>query len=847
MKKKYTQDQLVEIQCRLEMDMKATGIERFGATNQRAIDQGEASGTLWNRRIVSELVEPTALIIDAYLEEYKGRRGKPSKTLTYLRLLDSKVAAYVTLKVVLDHLAQQSSLLKICLAVGSRIEDQVRFSRLHNEAPRYIDAVKRSLSQSKTQSYRHQHVKMGVAEKSLTEEGVVSRWVEWPKADKVQLGSRLLEWMSQGVLFEGEPLFNIELHTRAKSKENVVVPSTNLQDWINRFKDEVGEMSPAYAPCVIQPKDWTSPYNGGYHVPDISATLPLVKANRKHAKRLTVDQMPAVYESVNALQAVKWQINDDILSVASAVQELGVGTGMPQAEPYESEPFPFDTELRGKELRESLTPNQCAKLSTWKAKRIATLTQERKRKASILEYSRAIAQAKAYQPFDSIHYVYTLDFRGRIYAQGSAVTPQGGDIGKALLRFSEGVELGKDGEFWLAVHGANVWGEDKVQFSDRVKWVHDHLDEILDSAADPISYTWWTGADKPWQFLAFCKEWERLEEHGESLIRETFISHLPVAMDGSCSGIQHYSAMLRDAVGGAAVNLVPDSYPHDIYGDVAGVARDTLADAVARANRSSDPDEIAAGVYAQKALAVSPEGKHLVDRNCCKRPVMTLPYGSTRITCMQSISEYMADKGSWSGLQSDSDFTLFLTPVVWDSIGKVVKAARDGMAFIRAVARGAGKANSHMEWVAPSGFLVEQARFKTEERKVDTQLMGRTVISLREDTKEIDSRAMQSSAAPNFVHSMDASHLTLATVAYKRAGINSIAVIHDSFGAHAGRTTEARKLLINSFVDMYLEHDVLEELMYSVEAVIGKDLELELPEMGNLDLEEVRNSEYGFA
>jgi DNA-directed RNA polymerase len=38
---------------------------------------------------------------------------------------------------------------------------------------------------------------------------------------------------------------------------------------------------------------------------------------------------------------------------------------------------------------------------------------------------------------------------------------------------------------------------------------------------------------------------------------EEFVSHLPVAFDGSCNGLQNYSMMLRDEVGGAATNLVP--------------------------------------------------------------------------------------------------------------------------------------------------------------------------------------------------------------------------------------------------------------------------------------------------
>jgi len=848
MKAQYTPEQLAEIQFNLEVEMKSAGLARFESSNQRAIDQGEASATLWNRRIVAEMTGPMAEVITAFIQEYEGKRGKPSKSLTYLRLLDPKVSAYVTIKVILDHLSKQSTLLQMALAVGSRIEDQVRFSRLHDAAPNYIKRVTESLKQSSTRSYRHGHTKMVVAERSLKYDGTVSDWQEWPKPDKVQLGSRLIGWLADHVRFEDQPIVNIVKSASKGSRETIVEPSDHIQDWIEQFKAAVGDMSPAYAPCVVPPRDWEGPYNGGYHVPEVADTLPLVKSKRHHVKRLTRKQMPVVYRAVNALQQVQWQVNDDLLAVAQRISELGLPYGMPQAEPYESEPFPFpETDLTGKELRESLSPAELEKLEQWKANRVEVITKERKRKASMLETARVMAQARKYQPFPAIHFVYTLDFRGRIYAQGSDVSPQGGDMGKAMIKFAQGCELGASGRYWLAVHGANVWGEDKVSFDDRVRWVEENEDDICDYAADPLTFTGWTEADKPWQFLAWCLEWAALVDHCDSgLTCETFVSHIPVAMDGSCSGIQHYSAMLRDAVGGAAVNLVPDSVPHDIYGDVAEVARNQLSDLVAEAMHG-DEDAKAAGSVAQRLLVTSPEGKPLVDRNCCKKPVMTLPYGSTQITCLKSISEHLSDKGAWAGLSTDRDAARVLSPVVWNSIGRVVKAAREGMAFIRSVAKACGKANSPMTWVTPTGFIVEQAEYKTKHREVDTQLLGRTKIFLREETDEIDPARMQSAGAPNFVHSMDASHLTLAVASFKAAGLDSIAVIHDSFGTHAGKTETLRRVLIDSFVDLYQNNDVLTELVIGCEMDLGIEIEAKRPDDGLLDLELVRQSPYCFA
>jgi DNA-directed RNA polymerase len=45
----------------------------------------------------------------------------------------------------------------------------------------------------------------------------------------------------------------------------------------------------------------------------------------------------------------------------------------------------------------------------------------------------------------------------------------------------------------------------------------------------------------------------------------SYVSHLPVHMDGSCNGLQHYAALGRDEAGGRAVNLLPSNTPQDVY------------------------------------------------------------------------------------------------------------------------------------------------------------------------------------------------------------------------------------------------------------------------------------------
>src|SRR5690606_5514141 len=111
---------------------------------------------------------------------------------------------------------------------------------------------------------------------------------------------------------------------------------------------------------------------------------------------------------------------------------------------------------------------------------------------------------------------------------------------------------------------------------ERIAWVEEHRAEMMDSANDPLDGArFWTTADKPWAALAACFEWAGYLEQGEA-----FVSHLPIAIDGSNSGLQHFTGLLRDAAAAPHVNLIAGDQPGDIYRLVAAKAQ-VLVDASA--------------------------------------------------------------------------------------------------------------------------------------------------------------------------------------------------------------------------------------------------------------------------
>lgn len=875
MKKEYTPEQLAVIQIENEIKMKTAGIERFHLNNERAISQGSASDTNWNRRIIQELIEPMSMAIDAYLDYYAGRRGKPSKTLTYLRALPSTQSAYITIKNVLDSLTKETKVSEVSKRLGQRIEDQVRFSNVSEVAPRYIEKVKLSLRRNNSAKYRHQSAVLSHASDSLMkgddnkgfEPKPELKWAKWPEQDLLQLGAQLINIFAENVLFNGNPVVYKRVIVKDKRKKSFLAPTEYMEAWIDQYKEVMEVMSPAFAPCVVPPKRWNTPFDGGYYISEVAETLPMVKCRRSQLYRLTKEQMPEVYEAINNLQDVGWQINDDVIEVARQIISLSLPLGLPSKEKIEMPECPIGDEyedLSGMDLKEVMDADEWNDFLLWKHDKTEAHTKENKRKADFIKVSRILGSAAQYEDFKEIFFVFTADFRSRLYARSDSVSPQGNDLQKGLIKFSEGKALGDQGYYWFMIQGSSVWGEDKLVFDERVKFMEDMSDDIRDIAADPITYKQWAEADKPFQFLSWCFEYaEMMDFIEDGNKREDFVSYIPVSMDGSCSGIQHYSAMLRDEVGGAAVNLVPDDKPHDIYGDVAmktlqqmhvDLYTEKVADAEAEHRAKCAEGWIMVGI----------------DRKLTKQPVMTLPYGSTQIRCLDTTGEYLRDLQKKEDAKAKAQgrpparvhpFALnrkeegvprfeaekYASGVIWKSIGEVVVAARAGMKFIQNVTKELAMKGKHMEAISPTGFIMEMREMDYTSRRVKTQLLGETFMSLKKELLTYNVRKMKSGSAPNFIHMCDASHLMKVVNEAKRQGINSIAVIHDDFGTHACDTPKLRKILVDTFVDMYTEHDVLRDFIEHNEALHLMEIDVDMPEVGNLDLEEVRKSKYCFS
>ena len=374
----------------------------------------------------------------------------------------------------------------------------------------------------------------------------------------------------------------------------------------------------------------------------------LVKAsNRRYLEELKNrgHEMKPMYDAVNIMQDSEWVINKRVYDVIVKLIETDNPLGKLPVNPQQIElPIkPNDIE----ENKESLVK--------WKREASLVYKERAKSKSKYIQVRQILEEARLLLE-RSFFYPYQLDFRGRVYPKPAMLSPQGADYSRALIKFKYGKQMKENNSFDdFAIAGAGLYGEvDKEDIQTRLDWVKDRLDIFISYAKEPLTNTDWSKADKPFSFLAWCFE---LKDFADTDYDATFITTLPIQSDCSNSGLQHYSAMMLDDVGGKATNLIPSNKPQDVYRIVAEKVKEKL-------ESLSDP-------MAKLWLDYG------VDRKLCKKPVMCLPYSLTQYSCRQYIQDHIEKEFKERGVQHNFGRDLFkatnwLTPIVWESFFDVI-------------------------------------------------------------------------------------------------------------------------------------------------------------------------------
>ena len=870
---KYTQvyGDLYEKELLLESEAKQEAEEHLKEALEKAKREGEAGEGFLAGKLMRHSWATCRKNIHALLEDTK----KPKHTKQGAWLVPMKELLVIfrekeealedllvlsghsrTMDAVLSQDEKQTTLSNVAMSIGDQIKREADIERFFQwEDANSTDtkwlksSMEKGIEQRARSSYR-----IAYATNRMNKEGYVG--LSWSRQQMEMLGAKVLDMLIAG------SDFYVICNKEIGGKHIKAIEATT---W---FKEtwEINEShmianAVRYLPTIIPPRPWTDPHNGGYYGESMLGTqLIRLKVQTKtkflkaYNKKLASIDLSTIYKALNAMQNTPFVINKFILQTLKEIYasggELG---GVPRTEPYPTLPKLSD-DATEEELKEH------------KKKAVGIYKQEEARKSKALRCLLALKVAEKFSTYDKIYFPWNIDYRGRCYPIPTALSPQGDDIQKSLLLFANPSSLNEGDDRWMAIHGANLAGNDKISFDDRVAWVVENTTNIIASADDPLGYTWWydvSKGDYPMEFLSFCHEWKRLHDYKAENNGSVkgFMSNLPLAFDGTCSGLQHFSAILRDEVGGHAVNLVPSDKVQDIYSIVADkvnvqLLKDAQTGTEDEKKEGSDSYKYGTRTLAQNWVAFDriKFGKDGITRKVCKRSVMTLAYGSKQYGFKENlltdiIHPYVLDHPDNNPFLNPNQAAVYMAKLIWDAVATTVVKAVEGMEWLQKVAGLITESGEVVSWTTPNGFLVQQNYMKMEQKVIKLRFGGSQVrFYNQEETDEIDTRRQRNGIAPNFIHSMDASHLQRVVCAESDKGNKNFMMIHDSFGTDAAHAGSLYKTIREEFVGLYKDQNHLENFLGSVGYLIDDlDAVPAIPKFGKLDLELVKQSDFCFA
>jgi DNA-directed RNA polymerase len=576
-------------------------------------------------------------------------------------------------------------------------------------------------------------------------------------------------------------------------------------------------------PMVVQPKPWSSFDNGGYYTVASRVVRQKTGDTSQRAYSQTAIEngdMDKVLAGLDVLGKVPWQINKPIFEIMAKVWNSGqqlagiVPENIDLERPVEP---PADANYQER--------------AAWskKLQEYENIKGGYHSQRCFQNFQLEIASAMANEP--KIFFPHSVDFRGRAYPIPPILNHIGSDLARGLLKFANGKELGAVGLQWLKVHLANLAGFDKASLREREQFAMDNINEIHDSATNPLDgRRWWAKAEDPWQCLACCME---LKNAFDSPDPTRYVSQLPVHQDGTCNGLQHYAALGGDQAGARQVNLEPSDRPQDIYTGVADLVKEMV------------------DLEAEQGHAAAKYVKGHISRKVVKRTVMTNVYGVTFMGAKQQVLDELKhifpDFKETKELRSLQPVAMYVAHKIFEALGKIFNGAQeiqywlgecgdrittsitaDQVQQIKARFEGktlrvdakyrsdkvnksaAKQLNKVVEsfrtgiiWTTPLKMPIVQPYRKDSLQKIVTPLQDIT-ITRRAGHDIVDKRKQLQAFPPNFIHSLDASHMILSALKCSEVGLD-FAAVHDSFWTHASDIPNLNVILRDAFVRMHSE------------------------------------------
>ncbi len=773
----------IEDQQEFERKCISGGLEKIRLNTKKLEDQTYASATVYGSASITAILPTIIKAIDDKKEYSRKHAGRGVALFNqYLFPIDSEIIALITGKIIFDHVFSTRKVKHrvehIITSISSSLEAECQLRYYEEQAPALFATLKKNYwHESKGTAFKRKSMQTTIHKCGITP------WIGWSKSIKGKIGA----WCIDVFCEETKWFERIVINEAKRKKLNLLIATPELIEHKETLTKVAETFSPLAKPMLIKPRNWHQLQDGGYLLNDLNKCHHFVRKT-DHAY-IQEEELP--YEFINSLQSVKYKLNDFIVQVAEELEEREIEVG--KFKPIVNHPI-------------QPKPHEDASKEAWTEWKRAKTKAMNRQAAEVRKSCRTRMTMNVVREFKEkdFYIPFSFDYRGRAYPIPSILSIQDTDFGKSLILFSEGAKITPKGMEWIKFQLATTYGLSKSTMEERIAWVDDYENKALVERVwrDPIgNIADWENADEPWLFLAACNEWYEL------YYQHRFHTHLPVAVDATCSGLQILAGLAKDASTARMVNVIGSEKPQDAYATIASRSMEAI------------PDRL----------------KPYWDRKVTKRCVMTIPYNAKPF----SNRSYIRDAFKEKGVDVEKEELTQCVQAVRVAMNLVVPGAMDVMKWIeQEVTKAIKNGKEEIVWRSPSGFKVHQKLMKNSGKliRIQTMLMGRCDICIGSASKVVDLKHHKNATAPNLIHSLDASLLHFAATKFKKP----IATIHDSVLCLATDMCKLSTLVRETYMHLFAEHEPLRDFARSIGS------ESEPPIIGDLKPEAVIDSQYFF-
>ncbi len=185
----------------------------------------------------------------------------------------------------------------------------------------------------------------------------------------------------------------------------------------------------------------------------------------------------------------------------------------------------------------------------------------------------------------------------------------------------------------------------------------------------------------------------------------------------------------------------------------------------------------------------------------------------------------------------------YLASVTMEVMGELFTGARQTMNWLASCARLISSQGQPVAWMSPIGVPAVQP-YRQKKPYTIVTLLQTVVLTNSSDNLPLHKARQVTAFPPNYVHSLDASHMLFTAIEMDRRGL-TFSAVHDSFWTHPCDIDEMNMVLRDCFVELY-DRPLLEDLKRTWELRYPSLEFPDLPERGTLELNEVKDAPYFF-